>query len=77
MKGHNTPGKAAACLAILREGPATTGEIAAELGMKPHATGTHMANLYKRGRVDRKPYGSGTDKLGRQRAWLWSIKEVA
>lgn len=67
----NTPGKAAACLAVLQEGPATTGEIAIEVGMTSHATGTHMANLFKRGKVTRRPFANATDKVGRQRAWLW------
>lgn len=74
---HNAPGKAAACLAVLREGPATTSEVAAETGMKPKLAGTHLANQMKLGKITRKPYGAGTDKLGRQRAWLWSIKEAA
>lgn len=70
---HNTPGIAAKCLAVVSEGPATTGEIAAEIGLTSHATGTHMANLFKRGKVKRKPFSNETDKIGRQRAWLWEV----
>lgn len=62
--------KASRCLAVLRDGPATTGEVAAETGLDPHSVGTHMRNLFNRNKVKRtrftKPSGQG-----RRECWLW------
>lgn len=69
----NQPGKAAACLAVLKEGPSTTGEVAAEVGISSKLAGTHLANQQKLGKCERVPYSAEKDKLGRQRAWLWKL----
>ncbi len=69
----NAPGKAAACLAVLRDGPATTGEVAAEVGIPSKLAGTHLANQMKLGKCRRKPFGDERDKLGRARRLLWEL----
>lgn len=64
--------KAQRCLAVLADGPATTGEIAAETGLQSKLAGTRMALLHKRGKVQRerwvKPEGRG-----QRDCWLWSL----
>ena len=69
----NTPGKAAACLAVLRDGPATTGEVAAATGLPSKLARTHLANQMKLGKCNRQPFGDARDKLGRPRLLLWEI----
>lgn len=64
-----TLSKAALVLALLADGPATTAEIAAELGWDAGNTGDHVHNLYQRGKVKREPFPTG-DKL---RRFLWSL----
>jgi predicted Rossmann fold nucleotide-binding protein DprA/Smf involved in DNA uptake len=51
-------------LAVLRDGPSTTGEVAAELDLKSSLASTHLLQLQQRGKVERKPFGNG---------WLWSV----
>lgn len=70
----NTPGKAAACLAVLADGPATTAEVAAETGLSTKIAGTHLANQAKLGKCEKAPFGDATDKLGRHRRLIWSLK---
>lgn len=59
------------CLAVLRDGPATTGEVAAELGIPSKLAGTHLAQLHALKKITRKPFG--TKPSGRGSRWLWSI----
>lgn len=59
-------------LALLKEGPATTGELKAELGWKQSLIAAHLCSLYALGHVLRTPYLGG-----RQKCYLWSIKEGA
>ncbi len=73
---HNTPGHAAACLAVLREGPATTGEVAAAVGLPSKLAGTHLANQAKLGKCSHAPFGDERDSRGRPRKLLWSIAEA-
>lgn len=61
--------KVALVLALLVDGPATTGEAAAELGWDVHNTCAHLKNLFKQGRVAREPFPTG-DK---RRRFLWSL----
>jgi len=58
-------------LAVLQDGPATTGEVAAELGWDVHLTCAHLTNLHLAGRVTRAPFPTGD----RRRRFLWSIPE--
>lgn len=64
--------KAAQCLDILAEGPATTAEVAAETGMTSHNACSHLFNLHGKGRIERAPYYKPGDT---RRYWLWSISE--
>lgn len=64
--------KASACLAVLADGPATTGEIAAETGMPSKLAGTHLRNLYERGKVKRERFVRASGR-GRRVCWLWSV----
>lgn len=53
--------KASAVLRVLTEGPATSGEVAIELGMDPRIAGAHLCNLRRMGRViaDESRIGTG------------------
>ena len=67
----NPTSKASACLAVLADGPATTGEIAVETGMKSKLAGTHLRNLHDRGKVQRERFVRASGR-GRRVCWLWS-----
>lgn len=64
-------GKAGRCLAVLRDGPATTGEVAAETGIHTHSVGTHLRNLFDRGKVKRTPFVKPAGDRGPRKCWLW------
>lgn len=64
-----TPSKASQVLAVLREAPATTGEVAAELGWDTHLTCAHLKNLHIAGRVARKPFPTGDKRV----RFIWSL----
>ena len=64
---------ASRCLAILAEGPATTAEVALELGLTSHLAGTHLQQLEKRKKATSKPFGVAKYADGRPRARLWSL----
>jgi len=68
VRGANLS-KASQVLALLADGPATTGEIAAELGWDAGNTGDHVHNLYQRGKVKREPFPT----VNKQRRFLWSL----
>lgn len=59
------------CLAVLADGPATSGEVAATVGITPHAAGTHMLNLFKRGKLERRPFVKPAGGRGKRHVWLW------
>lgn len=61
---------ASKCLAVLDEGPATTGEIAAELGLKSALAAAHMQLLKSRQKVRCKPH-SIVVGFGLRTVWLW------
>lgn len=48
--------KASQVLRVLDEGPATTGEVAVELGWDVHLACAHLFALYKRGKVARSRF---------------------
>lgn len=63
---------ASRCMAVLAEGPATTGEIAAEVGLRSRLAAAHMQLLYQSGRVRRAPFDGSTAGLGDRKVWIWS-----
>jgi len=67
----NPDGKAGKCLAVLREGPATTEEVAAETGLPSKSAGTHLRNLFDRGKATREKFIKAEGR-GRRQCWLWS-----
>lgn len=56
---------------VLRDGPATTGEISRELDYPIHNTAAMLDQEYRRGKVKRQRFPTG-DKRVRN---LWSIAE--
>jgi predicted ArsR family transcriptional regulator len=62
--------KASAVLSLLREGPATCGEVAIELGLDPRIAGAHLCNLRRKGRVAVVPAHIVT---GGRPARLWRV----
>lgn len=66
----NPESKASACLSVLADGPATTGEIAAETGMPSKLAGTHLRNLFERGKVRRSRFVKAEGR-GLRNCWLW------
>lgn len=63
---------ASRCMRILAEGPATSAEVAAELGMTSHLAGTHLRNLWLKGKISRAEYIRKRGP-GRQLAFIWSL----
>lgn len=60
------------CLAVLSDGPATTGEIAAETGEVSRIVATTMRHLMRYGLVTRTYYRKErSDKAGRRQTSLW------
>lgn len=66
------PTKAAQVLEALRDGPATTGELAAELGWRSHLTCAHLKELHVRGKITRKPFPTGNRTV----RFIWSLVEA-
>lgn len=66
--------KSGRCLSVLRDGPATTGEVAAETGLSSHDVGNHMHCMFQRGKVTREPFMVAPRQgvPGRRKCWLWS-----
>ena len=62
--------KAGAVLRILREGPATTGEVAASTGLPFRLASAHLSNLRRRKKVVSEPFGTLKVKK------LWKIVEA-
>lgn len=60
--------RASQALAVLQEGPATTGEVAAELGWRSHMAHAYLAKLEASGRVTRERFPH------RRVRYLWSVK---
>lgn len=58
-------------LGVLGDGPATTGEVAAELGWSVHLACAHLKNLHLAGRVARQPFPTGDHRV----RFLWSLPE--
>jgi hypothetical protein len=61
------------CLSALREGPGTTRDVALETGLSSRKAGITLIDLHHRGHVVRVPLNKSKDKLGRVKAWLWSL----
>lgn len=61
--------KYTACLRVLAEGPATTGEIVAETGLTPKHVNARLTEMMARGKVSRSPVSMGHSK------WMWSLNE--
>ncbi len=65
---------ASRCLAVLQEGPATTAEIALEVGISSHSAGTHMRNLWERKKVAKGEFAQGKAPFrGKKPVCLWSL----
>lgn len=63
--------KASQVMQVLRDGPATTGEVAAELGWHVHLTCCHLTNLHNHARITRERFPTGDRRI----RWLWSLPE--
>lgn len=62
----------ARCLAVVADGPATTGEIASEVGAAPRTVAATMRHLMKRGIVTRAAFRKERSaKAGRRETSLW------
>lgn len=68
---RSAPTKAAQVLAVLSEGPATTGEVAAELGWDSHLACAHLKNLHTRKRVAREQFPTGNRRV----FFIWRLAE--
>lgn len=56
-------------LAILADGPAMTGEVAAELNLSPHHACAHLRHLMRMGRVTREIFPMANRRI----RFLWSL----
>lgn len=65
--------KAGQVMAVLQQGPATSSEVAAALGIHATLACAHLADLRRQGRVQREPYHD-PDRRRRAR-WLWKPAE--
>jgi predicted ArsR family transcriptional regulator len=61
--------KASKVLAVLADGPAKTGEVAAELGWAPHLTCAHLKNLCRKGKITRERFPTGNKNV----RYVWSL----
>lgn len=73
MAGMHPNSKASAVLRVLGDGPATTGELAAELGWTVHLTCAHVKNLHMKGKVDREPFEKPAGSPGIRKVFLWKL----
>lgn len=62
-------------LAVLEDGPATTGEVAAETGLRSNLAGTHLRNLLERGKIEKGEFRPGTPQpfRGNKPLALWAL----
>lgn len=60
-------------LAVLADGPAMTGEVAAELDISSHHASAHLRHLMRVGKVSRKPFPTGNRLI----RFLWSLPAEA
>lgn len=63
---------ASRCLAVLADGPATTAEVALEVGISSHSAGTHMRNLWLRKKCYKSPFKRAGGR-GRSEVCIWSL----
>lgn len=63
--------KASQVLHALTEGPATAGELSAELGMPNNTVSAYLCYQLRKGRVCREMH-----KKGYQRAYLWRVVDL-
>lgn len=56
-------------LAVLSDGPAVTGEVAAEIGISPQHASAHLRHLMRHGRVSRDRFPTGDRRV----RYLWSL----
>lgn len=71
-RGMDPASSASRCLAALHDGPATTSEVAAEIGRDTKITCAHLTNLVVRGKVTKQPFKPPEGR----RCNLWSIRET-
>ena len=64
--------KTAAIPAVLNDGPATTGEVACQTRLSSRNAGTHLRDLFQRGRLTRSPFQKTGP--GHHDVWLWSLR---
>jgi predicted ArsR family transcriptional regulator len=60
-------------LAVLADGPATTGEVAAELGWPTRLTCAHLNHLMSKGTVTRNDFHTGNRRV----RFLWMLVEAS
>lgn len=65
--------KSAQVLAVLKDGSATTGEVAAELGWTVHLTCAHLKNLHLRGKIQREQFPMPDRRI----RFLWRLPDEA
>jgi len=65
-------GEMSRTLDVLRDGPATTAEVGAELGIAPKLASARLYDLLRRGKVTKQPWGVCT---GGRPGSMWSIVE--
>lgn len=73
MKRPNPESKGGRVLAVLADGPATTGEVAIELDWPVRLTCAHLRELMIRGHATREPFPTGN----RLRRFVWSVVEAS
>ena len=62
----------AECMAVLKDGPATTGEIAWEVGVPSRTVCATMHHLMRLGQVARTPHTKLAGGKGRRHTSLWN-----
>lgn len=60
---------------VLAEGPATSSEIALELGGNVRNVSARLHQLYVAGRLTRREFHLGADRRTRETVWLYSLPE--
>lgn len=69
MTAFDTSTQGGRILAVLSDGPAVTGEVAAEVGISPQHASAHLRDLMARGRVSRTRFPTGNRRI----RYLWSL----
>lgn len=74
MQQMHPNSKASTVMRILSEGPATTGEVAAELGWHVRLACAHLSNLRRQKKIVSEPFHRET---GGRPGQLWRVMEHA